>query len=179
MTSLHELEAVVRQTADRAAIAEVIVRLARAIDRRDKAQLDDCFHPDATDDHGIFKGTARAFSDWVIPQLAAYERTQHIIANQLIALDGDNAACESYFHAHHVMESAQGSINIVAAGRYLDRLQRRDGIWRIAHRGVVYDWNRVDPSTDRWHEEPIASLLPRGCASREDPSYALFGKGGG
>ena len=177
MASLHELETIVRQIADREAIAQVIVRLARAIDRRDKALLDDCFHTDATDDHGIFKGTAREFSDWVMPQLAVYERTQHIIANQLIALDGDTATCESYFHAHHVMNTDQGCINIVAAGRYLDQLQRRDGIWRIAHRGVVYDWNRVDPSTDRWNEEPIASLLPRGSASVQDLSYALFGKG--
>ncbi len=177
MASLNELETIVRQIADREAIAQVIVRLARAIDRRDKALLDDCFHTDATDDHGIFKGTAREFSDWVMPQLAAYERTQHIIANQLIALDGDSASCESYFHAHHVMNGDKGCINIVAAGRYLDRLQRRDGIWRIVHRGVVYDWNRVDPSTDSWNAEPIASLLPRGSASKEDPSYALFGGG--
>lgn len=177
MTSLNELAAIVRQITDREAIAQVIVRLARAIDRRDKVLLDDCFHPDATDDHGVFKGTAREFSDWVMPQLATYERTQHIIANQLIALDGDTASCESYFHAHHVMNSKQGCINIVVAGRYLDRLQRRNGIWRIAHRSVVYDWNRVDPSTDRWNEEPIASLLPRGSASMQDLSYALFDKG--
>jgi len=41
-------------------IAQVINRLARAVDRRDKDLVDACFHEDATDDHGIFKGTARA-----------------------------------------------------------------------------------------------------------------------
>jgi len=175
MASPDEFGMILREVADRQAIAQVIYRLARGIDRRDKEVVDACFHDDATDDHGIFKGTAREFSEWVMVQLASYERTQHIIANQLIEIDGDMAACESYFHAHHVMNTLQGEINIVVAGRYLDRLERRGNVWKIAHRGVVYDWNRIDPSTDGWSAEPIASQLPRGQASAHDPSYALFG----
>ncbi|WP_295525220.1 nuclear transport factor 2 family protein [Novosphingobium sp. Chol11] len=174
MASSDEFAAALRQVADRQAIAHVICQLARGIDRRDKRLIDDCFHEDATDDHGIFKGTARAFSEWVMVQLASYVRTQHIIANQIIEIDGDKAACESYFHAHHVMHGGEGEINLVVAGRYLDRLERRANVWKIAHRGVVYDWNRIDPSTDGWKVEPIASLLARGRASAEDPSYALF-----
>ena len=176
MSRPDEGQLLVRQTADRQEIAQVILRLARAIDRRDKTLLDDCFHPDATDDHGLFKGTAREFSDWVMEQLKSYERTQHIIANQLIMLDGDAASCESYFHAHHVVNGKSGAVNVVVAGRYLDRLERRDSVWKIAHRGVVYDWNRVDPSTDRWEEQPAMQTLPSGCASPQDPSYALFAK---
>ncbi len=170
-----QLELTVREVADRQAIAHVICQLARGIDRRDKELVDGCFHADATDDHGIFKGTARAFSEWVMVQLASYERTQHIIANQLIEIEGDSAACESYFHAHHVMLTAEGKIDIVVAGRYLDRLERREAGWKIVHRGVVYDWNRVDPSTDGWATQPIASQLQRGEASAQDPSYVLFG----
>jgi hypothetical protein len=175
MSESNGWELTVRRIADRQEIAQVILRLARAIDRQDKALLDDCFHDDATDDHGLFKGTAREFSDWVMGQLKSYERTQHIIANQLIELDGDAASCESYFHAHHVVNSDNGAVNVVVAGRYLDRLARRDGAWKISHRGVVYDWNRVDPATDRWNEQPTMQALPRGQASPLDPSYALFG----
>ena len=175
MSPPENLELTIRQTADRQEVAQVILRLARAIDRQDKALLDTCFHEDATDDHGLFKGTAREFSDWVMGQLKLYERTQHIIANQLIELDGDMATCESYFHAHHVVTSDTGVVNAVVAGRYLDRLERRDGLLKISHRGVVYDWNRVDPSTDRWNEQPAMKALARGQASPLDPSYALFG----
>jgi hypothetical protein len=117
MASPDEFELTLRQVADRQAIAHVICQLARGIDRRDKDLIDACFHDDATDDHGIFKGTARAFSEWVMVQLASYVRTQHIIANQMIKIDGDLAACESYFLAHHVMNTAEGEINIVVAGR--------------------------------------------------------------
>jgi SnoaL-like domain len=175
MSGSKDWELTLRQIADRQEIAQVILRLARAIDRQDKALLESCFHDDATDDHGLFKGTAREFSDWVMVQRKSYERTQHIIANQLIALDGDAASCESYFHAHHVVNSDNGAINVVVAGRYLDRLERRDGAWKISHRGVVYDWNRVDPSTDRWSEQPAMQALARGSASPLDPSYTLFG----
>ena len=34
--------------------------------------------------------------------------------------------------------------------RNLDSLEKRDGIWAITHRHAVYDWNRLDPSTDTW-----------------------------
>ena len=173
----EDLTLLVRQTADRHDIAQLICQLARAIDRRDKALIDSCFHEDASDDHGIFTGSAREFSEWVMEQLKTYERTQHIIANQLITLDGDRAACESYFHAHHVINAQQGAINVVVAGRYLDRVERRDSVWRIASRNVVYDWSRIDPATDRWNEEPAKSKLQRGHASPEDASYALFGVG--
>jgi hypothetical protein len=173
MAPSDSFENALRLVLDRQDIAQVINRLARAVDRRDKDLVDACFHEDATDDHGIFKGTARAFSEWVMVQLANYQRTQHSISNQLIEIEGDLAVCESYFHAHHVMETPQGEINIVVAGRYLDRLERRENAWKIAHRGVVYDWNRIDPSTDGWKTEPIASQLARGQASAQDPSYAL------
>jgi len=170
-----DLGRLIQQTADRQEIGQVIVRLARAIDRCDKALLDACFPEDATDDHGLFKGTARAFSDWVMEQLKSYEHTQHIIANMVIELDGDKASCESYFHAHHVMKGESGNVDLVAAGRYLDHLERRDNIWRIAHRGVVYDWNSLNPSTDQWANSEIAAILPRGERSKKDPSYGLFG----
>ncbi len=167
-------KALLRQTADRQEIAQVIYRLARAIDRCDKALLDACFHDDATDDHGIFQGSAREFSDWVMPQLQNYERTQHSIANILIDLDGDQAASESYFHAHHVIAGAAGAMNLVVAGRYLDRLERRDGVWRISARKAVYDWNRLDPSTDQWTNPALAGKLPRGQRGSGDLSYDVL-----
>ena len=39
-------------------ITAVIYRLARGLDRRDKALLASCFHEGATDDHGLFVGDA-------------------------------------------------------------------------------------------------------------------------
>jgi hypothetical protein len=33
-----------------------------------------------------------------------------------------------------------GEVSDIAGGRYLDRLERRDGEWRIAARRVIVEW---------------------------------------
>ena len=58
-------------------ITAILYRLARGLDRNDKALLASCFHEDATDDHGLFVGPADEFCDWVTGELGKYERTQH------------------------------------------------------------------------------------------------------
>ncbi len=165
-----ELHAVI----DKQAISDVIHRLARAIDRCDKALIASCFHEDATDDHGSFKGTAAEFCDWVIPVLQSMEATQHNIHNVLIELSGSNALSESYFVAHHRIATPDGPNDMIAAGRYLDRFEKRDGKWRIAHRHAIYDWSRNDPSTCQWDKPPAADILERGKRGETDPSYAHF-----
>ena len=75
--------------ADKLECTELVTRVARAIDRCDAELLKTLFHPDATDDHGMFVGTASDFIDWVMPVLATMDRTQHIIGQVLIEVDGD------------------------------------------------------------------------------------------
>jgi ketosteroid isomerase-like protein len=161
-------------TADKLECAELVHKLARAIDRCDAGLLAELFHPDATDDHGIFKGTASEFIAWVIPLLKTMKQTQHVIGQCLIEVDGDHAAGESYFVAHHTIPGPDGDLFSLAAGRYLDRFERRGGVWKIAHRHAVYDWNSAEKSTDSFkREDPAMAFGARGTA---DPSYAHFVK---
>ena len=155
-------------------ITAVIYRLARGLDRRDKELLASCFHPDATDDHGLFVGTAPDFCDWVIEQLGNYERTQHLIANINIVVDGDKASTEAYFFAHHVVPG-DTKLDVIAAGRYLDHFERRGGEWKIKHRKAVYDWSRAEDCKDAWTKPPISEILLRGVQGKEDISYQWVG----
>ena len=159
---------------DKQACIELVYTLARGIDRCDAALLRSVFHPDATDDHGVFHGTAADFVDWVLPLLATMKRTQHFIGNVLVRVDGDRAAGESYFIAHHTLPQAEGGdLTMTAAGRYLDRFERRGGEWRIAHRRAVYDWQARTPATDGWNRaEPGAWAF--GQRAPADASYAHF-----
>ena len=153
-------------------ITAIIYRLARGLDRRDKVLLASCFHEGATDDHGLFTGPATEFCDWVVEQLGNYERTQHHITNVNIVIDGDKAATESYFIAHHVMPTADGpKKDVIAAGRYLDRFERINSDWLIMHRKALYDWSRVDETKDGWTKPPISEILERGIQGPEDLSY--------
>ncbi len=164
-----------RTQLDRDAVKDVIYRLARAIDRCDKALLRTCFHDDATDDHGLFKGTAADFCDWVMTELEKFERTQHLIANINLELNSDKAATESYFFAHHVVPTPDGKMDMIAAGRYLDRFEKRDGDWRISHRHAVYDWNRAEETKDSWGAPPLSEMLARGVRGSQDLSYNYVG----
>jgi hypothetical protein len=159
---------------DKQACVELVYRLARAIDRCDEALLRSLFHPDATDDHGSYRGTAAGFVDWVLPVLASMKRTQHCVSNVLIEVSGDQARGESYFTAHHALAQATGpDIHMVAAGRYLDTFERRQGEWRFSHRQACYDWNAQAPSTDSWDRGANAGWT-FGRRGPEDASYANF-----
>ena len=157
--------------ADKADCAELLARLARGLDRRDAALLSSVFHPDATDDHGLFQGSATEFVAWVIPVLETMKRTQHVLGQMLVELDGDRAASETYFVAYHVIPGEGGDIFMIAAGRYLDRFDRRDGVWKISHRHAVYDWNRAGPSTDT-ADRSAPGPMTYGMPGPEDRSYA-------
>ena len=164
----------VQELLDKQACVELVYRLARAIDRCDETLLRSLFHADATDDHGVFHGTAADFADWVMPVLLGMKRTQHCIANVLIEVRGDTAFGESYFIAHHALPNAQGPDTfMVAAGRYLDRFERRAGEWRIVHRHAVYEWTTHAPASDPlWSAPPLVNVLTRGRRNTGDPSYA-------
>lgn len=152
---------------------ELVHKLARAIDRCDGDLVDSVFHPDATDDHGGYKGTARDFVPWVMDVLNGMRRTQHIIGNVLVEIDGDRAQGESYFIAHHVLPGDDGERFMVAAGRYLDRFERRSGAWRMSHRHAVYDWSTVAAASDIWDRANMPGYA-FGARGHEDPSYAHF-----
>jgi len=170
----QETDARLRVFLDKQDCAELIYRLARAIDRCDAALLRSLFHDDATDDHGVFHGTAKDFVPWVMDVLATMKRTQHCICNMLIEVDGDRAFGETYFIAHHTLQNEKGDdVFMIAAGRYLDRFERRNGVWKISHRQACYDWNSVGPSTDTWNRA-VPGQWTFGPRGEQDKSYANF-----
>lgn len=158
--------------ADKLECSEIVARMARGIDRCDAEIVRDCFHTDATDDHGLFQGTAADFVEWVMPLLATMKRTQHMIGQCLIETEGDHAVGESYFVAHHTIATPDGDILMIAAGRYLDRFERREGKWKISHRHAVYDWNSTQPCTDGWDRDDPQNPSVYGERGADDVSYA-------
>lgn len=137
--------------ADKQACIDLVSRTARAIDRCDEELLRAQFHEDAHDDHGSFRGSIDEFVKWVMPVLHSMERTQHFIGQILVEVDGDCASGESYFIANHALSQDGEGRQMVAAGRYLDKFERRDGVWKISSRHAVYDWNSNVPGSDAWN----------------------------
>ncbi len=157
-----EIQAVI----DKQAIYDVLMRYCRAVDRLDQELLLSVYSEDAYDDHGMFKGPAVDFVAWVMKfQLEAFTNSTHSISNVLIELDGDVAHSEAYFTGFHAFTRDGQDFTRVSCGRYIDRMERRNGDWKIVHRVVVNDWGRIDPVG-----EPVKPLTP-GSRSRADLVY--------
>ncbi len=158
---------------DRIAIADLLARYCRAIDRRDVELLRTVFWPDSSVDYGGYKGSAMGFADQVMGALdAGYETTHHTILNSSVELDGDVAHLETYVHAYHLLKSHPGQPRRVwlFAGRYVDRHEKRGGEWKIARRVIVYDFDRIDPVYESRGAEAIAPFT-QGRRDRSDASY--------
>ena len=75
----------------RAQITEVVIAYCRAIDRMDEALLRSCFHPDATHEHGAFKGLSADFCTHAIETVKGLALSHHQLGPVSIALDGERA----------------------------------------------------------------------------------------
>ncbi len=159
---------------DRAEISEVILRYCRAVDRGDEAMLRTCFHADATHDHGGFHGRSSDFCTFAMETIGQVALTHHQLGPISIELAGDVAFTETYFTAYHRFGAipppgGQPHEDRIMGGRYVDRFERRDGAWRIAHRQGVNEWRRYEAPCDRGFFELPADQ--RGRRDRSDPVY--------
>ncbi len=132
---------------DHHAIRDVLYRYCRAIDRRQYDDVRACYHPDATDDHGVYQGGVDGFIDYISRDLPRYERTMHFLGNVLVELDGDSARAETYCIAYHrvPVRGDKPERDFTVGLRYVDRFARRDGRWAIAERVCAFEWSRLDP----------------------------------
>ncbi|MEX5709830.1 nuclear transport factor 2 family protein [Parafrankia sp. FMc6] len=137
---------------DREQIRDVLARLARGEDRRDADLISGAYWPDATDDHGIFRGTFKEYLAWVVPGAPSIPVTLHTLGQTLIDVTGDTAVAETHVTSYHRIDFGEQEHDVVIGGRYVDRLEKRDGQWRIAHRTMLYDWFRDFGQSVDWSQ---------------------------
>lgn len=163
------------EVADRLAIQDVLAQHSRGVDRADGELLKTAYWPDAEVAYGGFNGNAHAFCERLPGAIRAYARTQHSISNIAIDIRGDDARVETYVTAYHYAANDRGpDQEMTYLGRYLDRMEKRDGVWKIIHRRVVMDWNQYAIVTAVWNGPPFEGLA-RGDRHPDDPLYALLG----
>ena len=127
-----------RRLIDRQAIIDCVHRYARGVDRGDAELLGSAYHEDATEDHaGGYIGPVDGLLPFLEAAHAPFPGYQRYVSNFTIEIDGDEAHSECYYLC--VLRSDGGTM-MLSGGRYVDRLERRDGEWRIAARVVVIEW---------------------------------------
>lgn len=153
-------------------ISELSGTYMRGLDRLDPTCLRGVFHEDATTDYGFFQGGPDAFVDMALGALKDHDDNHHMLGQINITLDGDTAFGEVYFQAFHRVTNATGEKeDLFISGRYVDRYERRDGTWKIAHRSEVNDWARTEPAADVYFQSNTRSL--RGARHPQDLSCDL------
>jgi len=166
-----DLRRQVRELKDRQDIYDCLVRYCRGVDRLDREVLLSAYHPDAVDDHGFFVGGPEAFADFFFSFHSENQNsTNHMITNHTMELEGDVAHCETYW-LYAGMNKAEPELTL-AGGRYVDRMERRDGRWGIAARKCLMDWSGK-PGETGLSPEVSEMLKGSGVVSRDkrDASY--------
>lgn len=155
-----------REVVDRDEIRQVLMRYCRGVDRANVDLVRSVFHPDAIDDHGTPRPAAEFARGF---ETVRQRQLMHFMGNVLIELDGDSAYVESYFISFSPRDDGGTTSTRSRAGRYLDRFERRDGAWKIAHRLVVDEWARLD----QLQEVPEDVGVHTGSRSLDDPVFHL------
>lgn len=155
---------------DKQKIWECLLCYTRGVDRLDRELALDAFHPDALIDQGAFSGDRVAFVDWVLGHHREHQQTtQHTMTNFSCDLDGATAHAETYVTYYGVNREGRDSF---AVGRYVDRLEFRQGKWAIVDRVCMTEGaTDLDKNAIVAQFAPTSSSLARSQRDVSDPSY--------
>ncbi|HEB91815.1 MAG TPA: nuclear transport factor 2 family protein [Deltaproteobacteria bacterium] len=163
----------IRSLLDERTIRHILARYCRGLDRMDKDMAYSSWHPDATAVYdGLFEGSGHDFIDWAWKTHAELDRHFHQINNTVIELSGDRATSEAYVTVvvWTKPDEKGDQVEIITRGRYLDRWDRRMGVWAINHRTYLTDMQTIHPLAP-------GSVSSRSTRDQHDPSFDFIPRG--
>lgn len=177
-------------------IRELCYRYARGSDRLDASSFASAFWDDGSfNEHSSEKSITQFAGELVGIMGKYFALTHHLNGNILIDFtDDDHASVETYFRAYHLtkpeMTAEEASFiigerrlaelghkdgnvyDITVGGRYLDDVERREGVWRIKYRRLIFDYCTVQHSGALRPGEGMTALgAGKMSRDRTDPSY--------
>lgn len=150
---------------------ELEMAYCRGVDRQDLELLKSIYFDDALEDHGdAWRGTGHEWAEYAIAaNNKRFQTTAHYVLNEWYKVEGLKAQGETHRISYHRQPDG---LEITAAARSFNRYECRDGVWKIAFRGVARDWlkeSRSDPSLAARQEPHYDVLYSR--PDVEDRSY--------
>lgn len=144
------MDARLQELWDHHEIRQLLATYCHGCDRADEAMMAGTYCRESWDDHGARKMDGREFSVVTIADaIATTDLVSHQLGQSLIRVDGDTAAAETYFIATLLPKDDGGTINQLG-GRYVDKLKREDGAWKIKQRLCVREWSVSQPIAGDW-----------------------------
>lgn len=130
---------------DQLEIGALAQNWALARDTGDWEKLRATVHPDAVMTTTWFDGP---FDDFIEECQASWRkgsRSQHFLGGTSAEIAGERALAQTRMSIM-VRSTLDGvEVDAVCYGRFFDRVEKREGVWRIAKRSVIYEKDRLDP----------------------------------
>jgi hypothetical protein len=110
------------------------------------AELRATFTPDGQISVSWFRGPFAEFVERCRKNFEAGTAwSRHHLYPAHVRLAGDRAVAETAVIIRVRQPFAGVPVDLTSCGRFLDRLERRDGRWLIAERAAIYERDRLDP----------------------------------
>lgn len=146
----------IQDVIDRLAIIEKVALYAGAMDRRDweyyRTIFDDKVEisfPASTPAAEDGPRTAEEWVSLVYQTLTKFTHTHHMIANHIVTIEGDDAACQSHMVARHYDKSPDVESGWIIGGFYTHRLRKVSGEWKICGVKLHDTWEQGADVRDR------------------------------
>src|SRR5579859_1653209 len=88
------------------------------------------------------------FDDFIEAARASWRkrsRSQHSLGGTTVELNRTRAVAQTRMTILMRSELDGVEVDVSCHGRFLDRVEKRNGVWRIARRSVIYEMDRMDP----------------------------------
>lgn len=133
------------ELADKIACADLVQAWGFARDQARWDELLDVFHPDGRIHVSWFDGPYTEFVARCRDNHGKGSQAKHLLWPARVSVQGARACAETNV-AIRVRQAIQGVlVDLTSYGRFLDRIERRDGVWRMVERVCVYESDRLDP----------------------------------
>jgi hypothetical protein len=114
---------------------------------------------------------------WAAQNHERFHEMMHLAGPPLVEIRGDTAVAETYcllFQHLKPTEPGMPGAKITMGCRYVDKMQKRLGRWKIAHRVVAYHWLRREWAVEEFSPLPIGTGFTLSQRSHDDPVYTLW-----
>lgn len=152
---MQDVETLIRELADRAAISDTVIRYCLSVDRRDWAMFTRCFTDPVLTDYQDGSPTGTLPRDALVAvvseALDGFSLTQHLSTNHVIEfdpVDPDRAVCISAMHAQHLLPGSPNGDFYLLRALYTNHMRRTDHGWCIE--GIDTD--------RRWEEGNLSAV---------------------
>jgi hypothetical protein len=167
---LAAIERKLQYLTDRQEILDCIVRTSRGNDRFDVERISGSYHPNGLHELGWKRISGADYADHANHAHAAIaEVNLHNVTMHSCEIDGDVAHAESYVIGLFLDKGCESAR--ILAGRYIDRLEKRDGRWGIVLRRATVEIPLEGKAILPNKSTVIGSGYLRGSRDKDDPSY--------